>query len=339
MLRVLAILVFTGIATALAAGLALHDYLTSPFGASTADRVVRIERGSTFREAARALEGAGIIEHGEVFTAVAPFLRPVESIKAGEYRFDGPSSPMKVLDKLLRGEVMTFKVTIPEGYTSVQIAALLEEASLADAAKVKAAAFDPEGALSMGLRADNLEGYLFPDTYFFARGLGTREILSTMVDRHRSVYAEVLAEVGVRAVEVSGLTDYQILILASIIEKETSDPAERPLISAVFHNRLRRSIPLQSDPTVIYGIEDFNGNITRRDLQTHTPYNTYLIPGLPPTPIANPGRASIEAALRPADADYLYFVSRNDGTHQFSKTLREHNEAVRIYQRRGRRRR
>jgi len=338
MKRVIAALALTSIAASLAAGFALHRYLTHAPHTSMREKVVRIERGSSFTEAVSVLETAGVITHGNLLTLIAPFLRPVEGIKAGEYRFEGPSSPFAVLDKLIRGEVITYKVTVPEGYTVAKVASLFEESSLAGAGEVEAAAFDPELAAAHGLDGGCLEGYLFPDTYFFARGLRTREILSAMVARHREVFAEVLAGAETGGDRETDLSDYQLLILASIIEKETSDPAERPLISAVFHNRLRRSIPLQSDPTVIYGIEDFNGNITRRDLETPTPYNTYLSPGLPPPPISNPGRASIQAALHPAPVDYLYFVSRNDGTHQFSKTLREHNEAVRIYQLRGRRR-
>ncbi len=338
MKRAIAALALVFLAAVLAAGLVLHRYLTRPPQTPVIEKVVRIEWGSSFRKAANVLEAAGVITHGNLLTIIAPLLRPVERIKAGEYRFDTPSSPLSVLDKLIQGEVITYKVTVPEGYTIAQIAALFEASSLADAGEVETAASDPELAASLGLEVGCLEGYLFPDTYFFARGLRTREILSAMVARHKEVLAEIRSGAEAGGDDAEGLSDYQILILASIIEKETSVPAERSLVSAVFHNRLRRGIPLQSDPTVIYGMEDFNGNIRRRDLETPTPYNTYLNPGLPPTPIANPGRASIQAARNPATVDYIYFVSRNDGTHQFSKTLKEHNEAVRIYQRRGRRR-
>ena len=338
MKRAIAALALVSLAAALVAGLVLHRYLTCAPQIPVVEKVVRIERGSSFRKAANVLEAAGVITHGNLLTIIAPFLRPVEGIKAGEYRFDTPSSPLSVLDKLIRGEVITHKVTVPEGYTIAQIAALFEASSLADAVKVEAAASDPELVASLGLEGGCLEGCLFPDTYFFARGLRTREILSAMVGHHKTVFAEVRSGAEAGGDRAAGLSDYQILILASIIEKEAGVPAELPLVSAVFHNRLRRGIPLQSDPTVIYGMEDFNGNIRRRDLETPTPYNTYLKAGLPPTPIANPGRASIQAALGPAPVDYLYFVSRNDGTHQFSRTLKEHNEAVRIYQRRGRRR-
>jgi UPF0755 protein len=192
-------------------------------------------------------------------------------------------------------------------------------------------AFSSDFAAGLGIAGDGVEGYLFPDTYLFSKEVAPAEVIKTMVENFKRVYAP---DFSLRAAEL-GMTDREVVTLASIIEKETGLAEERPLISAVFHNRLKLGIPLSSDPTVIYGIADFDGNLRKRDLEKKTPYNTYLIRGLPPGPIANPGRSSILAALYPAPVKYLYFVSRNDGSHHFSATIREHNEAVRRYQKNG----
>jgi UPF0755 protein len=220
------------------------------------------------------------------------------------------------------------RLTVPEGLTVVQIADVIERAGLGAAPEVVARANDPAHARALGVAASGLEGYLFPDTYLFPRTVTVDGILAAMVARFRTVFTP---EWERRAAEL-GLTTHQAVTLASIIEKETGDPAERPLIGSVFHNRLKRGMRLETDPTVIYGIKDFDGNLTRRHLETPTPYNTYIIKGLPPGPIANPGRESLQAALFPADSPYLFFVSRNNGTHQFSATLADHSQAVRRFQ-------
>jgi UPF0755 protein len=249
-------------------------------------------------------------------------------IKAGEYLFSVPEPPKKVLEKLVRGEVIIHKVTIPEGFTLRQIANLLEKKGLAKEAYFMAWASDTEFLSQMGIDGDTAEGYLFPETYFFPAGIGEKEILKKMITRFWEVFGLRERE---RAREM-GLQIRDIVIIASIIEKETSFDQEKPLISAVFHNRIKRGLRLESDPTVIYGLSDFNGNLKRKDLLKEGPYNTYINPGLPPGPIANPGQSSILAALYPAEIDYLFFVSRNDGTHYFSKSLAEHNRAVLKYQ-------
>jgi UPF0755 protein len=173
-----------------------------------------------------------------------------------------------------------------------------------------------------------LEGYLFPDTYHLFREMDPEEVIHMMVNQFKKVFGPDLAN---RASEL-GISESEAVILASIIEKETPLPEEKALVSSVFHNRLKKKIPLQSDPTVIYGIKNFNGNLTKEDLMRHTPYNTYLVPGLPPTPICNPGRDSLLAAVHPAPVPYLYFVSKNDGSHFFSSDIEEHNRAVLKYQ-------
>ncbi len=189
-------------------------------------------------------------------------------------------------------------------------------------------ATDPVLARKNGIEAATFEGYLFPDTYFFPQEVAMEQIISTMVNRFWSVFTP---EWKVRAKDL-GFTVHQIVTLASIIEKETGAAFERPIISSVFHNRLKKKMRLESDPTVIYGINNFDGNLTRNHLSTHTPYNTYKIKGLPAGPIANPGRASLEAALYPEKSVFIYFVSKKDNTHYFSTTLKEHNQAVRKYQ-------
>ncbi len=249
-------------------------------------------------------------------------------IRPGEYELDGGMSPQQILAKLLAGRVALHPVTIPEGYTLVQIADVLTAQQVTDAKEFTKLVRDRTFIATLGIEADSLEGYLFPETYSFARGTKAREVIKAMVDELHRVWSVELQEQAARM----NLSLHQVLTLASVIEKETGTNDERELIAAVFHNRLRKKIPLQSDPTVIYGLPAYDGNIHKRDLSIMSPYNTYRVQGLPPGPIASPGAQSLHAALFPAKAPYLYFVSRNDGTHHFSTTLAEHNEAVEKYQ-------
>jgi UPF0755 protein len=255
-------------------------------------------------------------------------------VEAGEYELSTTMPPAIILRKLVTGDVVKYRITIPEGYTVRQIALYLQdEGIIEDHEQFLKLAFSAEFSAGLGIEGKSVEGYLFPDTYLLPKGVSAGEIIKTMVGKFKRVYEPDFAR---RAAEL-GMTERGVVILASIIEKETGLAEERPLISAVFHNRLKRGIPLCSDPTVIYGVPAFDGNLRKRDLERMTPYNTYLRRGLPPGPIANPGRSSILAALYPAAVEYLYFVSRNDGSHYFSTTLREHNEAVWQYQQGGRR--
>ncbi|MBN2126167.1 MAG: endolytic transglycosylase MltG, partial [Deltaproteobacteria bacterium] len=228
--------------------------------------------------------------------------------------------------------VIAHPVTIPEGLTASQIGALLEEKGLADKGGFLDLIRDPRLIKDYGLRGDSLEGYLYPDTYHFARGIPVQRIIDTMVKR----FHELVDPLQDRARQV-GMELEEVISLASIVEKETGLARERPLIASVFLNRLKRGMRLESDPTVIYGLKDFDGNLTREDLRHNTPYNTYTRRGLPPGPIANPGLDSIRAVLSPAETNYLYFVSKNDGSHHFSATLAEHNRAVVKYQKKRRR--
>jgi len=237
-------------------------------------------------------------------------------------------TPNEILDIIVSGKSMLYRVTVPEGYNLFQVSQVIEKSGLATFDHFYQAATDPELAHEMGIPADTFEGYLFPDTYLFSKETTPRKIITAMVNRFQEMFTENWNEQAKRL----GLTIHEIVTLASIIEKETGVPDERKMISSVFHNRLRKKMRLESDPTVIYAIPDFNGNLTRKHLQTVTPYNTYKIRGLPPGPIANPGDKALEAALYPAEAPYLFFVAKRDRTHHFSTTISEHNKAVRKYQ-------
>jgi UPF0755 protein len=293
---------------------------------------VLILRGTTFQEVVHVLDEEGLLRSPTRFYLMARALGIGDRVQAGEYELSTAMIPSVILHKLITGDVVKYQVTIPEGYTVRQIGVRLAERGIIDEQEeFLSVAFSSDFTAGLGIGGDGVEGYLFPDTYLFPKGLPHEEVITKMVENFKRIYTP---DFSLRAAEL-GMTDREVVTLASIIEKETGLPDERPLISAVFHNRLKRGIPLCSDPTVIYGIADFDGNLRKRDLEKRTPYNTYLIKGLPPSPIASPGRSSILAALYPAPVKYLYFVSRNDGSHHFSATLREHNEAVRRYQQKG----
>lgn len=309
---------------------ATHLYITfyTPPSSAPEKRTVVVERGLSFRMIAERLEAAGVVRSADSFSFAARLLGAYTRVKAGEYEFTTNMTPMEVLEYLIKGKIKRYMVTVPEGYSVREIASALEAAGLVKKEVFAARAFDPALAKSLGVAGPTLEGYLFPDTYVFNKGMSADEMIARMAERFARVYAEFEAEAADR-----GMSMRKVVTLASIIEKETGAPSERGLISAVFHNRLKKGIRLQSDPTVIYGIPAFDGNIKKSHLLTRTPYNTYVIFGLPPGPIANPGKEAISAALRPVEADYLYFVSKNDGTHQFSRSLVEHNRAVNLFQR------
>jgi UPF0755 protein len=308
----------------------LMHYAAAPSesGGRPEKKIVAIEKGQNFRQTTLLLQSQQLIDHPFKFRLLARLQGKDKQIQAGEYLLSADMPPGDILEVLVNGKVRLYKVTVPEGSTLKQIAAIVENAGLANRAAFLSTATDADFVREKGIDGETFEGYLFPETYFFPKNTAAREIITAMVDRFRSVFTEAWKK---RAADI-GLSVHQVLTLASIIEKETGAPSERPTISSVFHNRLRRGMRLQTDPTVIYGIDDFDGNLTRKHLATHTPYNTYLISGLPPGPIANPGRAAIEAALYPADTAYLYFVSKKDGTHQFSTTFADHNRAILTYQ-------
>ncbi len=291
------------------------------------DVEVVIPRGLTLAATAEVLEEKGVVRSALALRLYFLWHGTDSRVVAGEYRFPAGVTLGDVHRMLVEGRVVTHRVSIPEGLTIEQTARLLEEKGVVPSKEFIAAARDPALARRLlGVEVSSLEGYLYPDTYAFAHGVGARAVIRRMVSRFKEVYASLHHP-------PTALSRHEIVTIASIIEKETSAPEERPLISAVIHNRLRRGMKLECDPTVIYGLgAGFDGNLRRSDLESDNPYNTYVHAGLPPGPIANPGRASLEAALNPAPVDYLFFVSMGNGRHKFSRTYREHAAAVRRYQ-------
>ncbi|MGB0911375.1 MAG: endolytic transglycosylase MltG [Nitrospirales bacterium] len=320
-------LLFIALLFVLAAS-AIIVILNKPAGHSDHTHIVNIQPGVTFGEVAELLQGQGLISNKQWLRIVGKLTGADRKIQPGEYELHAGLSPIEILTRLEEGKVYYHSVTIPEGYTVRQIASVLSEKDLVDREKFLRLTQDPIFIKSLDLDVSRLEGYLFPDTYFFPRLIPEEEIIQAFVHRLRKAFPPELLD---RAKEVK-MSIQQVLTLASVVEKETGLSQERSMVAGVFLNRLKQNIPLQSDPTVIYAIEGFDGNIRKRDLSIDSPYNTYRVRGLPPGPIANPGEAAIRAVLYPTPSDYVYFVSRNDGSHQFSVTLAEHNRAVEKYQ-------
>jgi UPF0755 protein len=321
------LLVIAGSTLLAAAFLSGYIFNYHPKGYTTVAEI-RVEPGDSLATVARKLRAQKLIANERLFLFWAR-LKGVETrIHLGLYRFERPVPAWVILDRLATGKGIFHKITIPEGLTVKEIAELLGKVQIVDAEKFLAEASAPGLLAFLGLLDQGIEGYLFPTTYYFTPSTSERDIILAMTEQFRKISAPVLP----RTNGAHGLTPHELITLASIIEKETGLEAERPLISAVFHNRLKASMPLQSDPTVIYGLKNFQGNLTRKHLQDSSPYNTYRVSGLPPGPICNPGLSSIKAALEPADVPYLYFVSRNDGSHQFSESLQAHNRAVKAFQ-------
>ena len=292
-----------------------------------------VGEGMRFGDVATEAARRGVLRHPRLLTWWARLSRADRAVRWGDYSIRHALSPRELLARLAGPPDPIHQVTIPEGFTVQAALAALETAGFGSAESFRCLLDDPVFLAAHDVPVANPEGYLFPDTYIFPLTTPAERILHAMLQRFRDVAGATLAQ---RAAKV-GLTLHEAVTLASIVEAETARADERPLVSAVFHNRLRRHMPLQSDPTVLYGYgrPSTDRSITREDLRRATPYNTYVIAGLPPGPIANPGRASLDAAVEPAAVDYLYFVARGDGSHQFSSTLAEHNLAVARYQRHG----
>jgi UPF0755 protein len=321
------VLIF-GLLVATAVYMDLYIYSGKPVSAEYVKQVVIVEPGQKFKSLSQILHQKGVISHPVKFRLFSRIKGYDKHIKAGEYVLSSAMTPKKILQILVTGRVRLHRITIPEGHNLRQVAQAVSQAGLGTQTDFFNAATNADLVRSKGIDAQTFEGYLFPDTYYFTKDASPEKIISSMVKRFWSVFKP---EWKNRA-KTLGLTIHQVVTLASIIEKETGAAVERPIISSVFHNRLKRGIRLESDPTVIYGIEDFNGNLTRRDLSEDTLYNTYRIKGLPPGPIANAGIEAIEAALYPAATRFLYFVSKKDNTHQFSTNLKDHDRAVQKYQ-------
>ncbi|MBU1340013.1 MAG: endolytic transglycosylase MltG [Proteobacteria bacterium] len=306
----------------------MSSFIKAPFNPVAAEIIFNIDPGQSLKMIARNLEKESIISNQTYFQLFVKFKKAGKKLQAGEYLLSASKSPEQILGILVKGKVKLYRITIVEGRTIKEIAQSVEAAGLCTEAEFLALCHDPSFILFSGIKSTSLEGYLFPDTYFFPRHTSCEHVITTMVEHFKTVFSD---DWRIRA-EMMGFTVHDIVTLASIIEKETGDASERPIISSVFHNRLKKNMRLESDPTVIYGIKDFDGNIKRKHLKMITPYNTYQITGLPAGPIANPGALSLKAALYPDQTEYLFFVSKKDTTHKFSKTIQEHNLAVKKFQ-------
>jgi UPF0755 protein len=331
-LQSLRIIVIALLLFAVAASVFLWHALTTPYRGYTGEaRLVEIKKGWTSSAIMRHLRREGVLRD-DVFPLL--FVKGAhrgDSMKAGVYQFDRPLSPVEVIDKLVRGDVILRTVTVREGLDRFAIAELMVAEGFGTVARWKEITSDPELIRDLDPEADSLEGYLFPDTYKLAPGSTPEAIVKTMVENFRKNFGEELAFIA------TGLDVHRTVTLASIVETEARLPEERPMIASVYLNRIEKRMPLQADPTVIYAMKlrgTWNGNIRKSDLALASPYNTYRSRGFPPGPIANPGRASLRAAASPARTDYLYFVSRNDGSHAFARNLEEHNRNVEEHQRR-----
>jgi UPF0755 protein len=299
---------------------------------SKTETIIEVYRSEKPIEIARDLAEKSIVSDPNDFLWLGRALRKWKHIKAGEYRVSPAMNPIEILNVITSGISVSRPITIREGENIYEIAKSLETQDLGTQANFMKLCRDQNFMKQLGFTSPfppSLEGYLFPDTYFFNKSMNTQDIIKQMVKRLHSIWDQTHDE---RA-KALGLSKHQVLTLASIIEKETGVPQERPMISSVFHNRLKKRMRLQSDPTTIYGQwENYQGNIRKEDLKRQTPYNTYTVNGLPIGPIGNPGTESILAALNPAQSEFLFFVSHNDGTHEFTKTFAEHNNAVKKFQ-------
>ena len=294
------------------------------------EQFVVIPTGSSTSEIGRLLSEAGVVPDRLTFRFAAWWTGQGARLKAGEYRFNRAIAPVAVIDRLAKGDVFTVRVTFPEGLTLAEMATRYESAGLGQAVEFLKAAGDPAPIADLDPAARDLEGYLFPDTYSVPRSASAESLVRLMVAEFRRAFETARA-----AASGDTLSVRQLVTLASLVEKETASMNERPLVSAVYRNRLRFGMPMQADPTVVFALAKagrYDGNIRKADLAMDSPYNTYKYPGLPPGPIAAPGAAALAAALAPAEVPYLYFVSRNDGTHVFARTLAEHSANVRRFQ-------
>jgi UPF0755 protein len=291
-------------------------------------KFVLLRPGWSTRHIAQDLQREGVIRSSAAFLMLH-YAKGLKTLKAGEYKFDEPASALQVWRRLVRGDVYARTVVVPEGYTMFDIAAAVEQAGLGPAADFLTAAKGDVFLLrEIDPNAHSLEGYLFPDTYQFTRIDSAHDIAAAMVHRFR----QEAHKIGL----LGNADTHRIVTMASIVEKETAVPEERPLVASVYYNRLARNMALGADPSVVYAAllaGRYRGTIYQSDLQFDSPYNTYKYPGLPPGPIANPGLASLQAAMHPAQSDFLYFVSDNNGHHRFARTMEEHNRNVIAYRR------
>jgi UPF0755 protein len=328
----LLVLIVVAVLAAAAGGWWLYSRAIEPYrGYSGTEAFVEIPPGASPTTIGNRLVEAGIVRDARTWQVALFVSGRSRSLRAGEYRFDAPLHALDVIDKIARGDVYRRRLTFREGLTIPEMAQVFEERGFGKADEFRQAAGNASLITDLDPEARDLEGYLFPETYALQRGTTADAVVAQMVDGFRTALTPDLKA----AAEAAGLTTRELVTLASLVEKETATPAERPLVAAVYHNRLKIGMAMQADPTVIYALQQagkYTGNLRRDDLQFDSPYNTYRYPGLPPGPIAAPGKASLEAAAKPAAVDYLYFVSKNDGSHVFASTLEEHNRNVFTWQ-------
>lgn len=309
-----------------------RQMLDAPYRGFDADEVfVEIPQGTGVAAIGDRLAGSGVVQHAMLFRIAARLSGSERKLQAGEYRFADAATPAAIVDRLARGDVYTRAVTFREGLTMWEMADVFATSGLGTRDEFLAEARDVSRISAIDPDASSLEGYLFPDTYQLPRAVGAKGTVDAMVAGFLRAFDKDLRA----AAAARGLSPREVVTIASLVEKETAAPAERAIVSAVYQNRLRIRMGLQCDPTVIYALQlagRWNGNLTRDNLKFDSPYNTYRYAGLPPGPIAAPGRASLEAVVSPATVPYLYFVSRNDGTHAFATTLAEHNRNVQLWQ-------
>ncbi len=317
-------LVVVFICTSILAVIHTYTFITTPSNPPES-LLMEIKPGTSAWEISRQLEEKGVITDSLMFMAIATGTGKVTHLQAGTYVFEGRHYPLDIMHILFKGRTLKYRITIPEGSTIFDIASIVAETGLLSREEFFNSAQDPETTAFFGIDAPSMEGFLYPDTYYLAPHMTPREIMGKMVERFHEVFTGDMLR---RAQELD-MSVTQVVILASIIEKEAVLSREMPIISSVFHNRLKCGMRLQSDPTAIYGIDGFRRRISSKDLKRDTPYNTYRYGGLPPGPICNPGVKAISAALWPADTKYLFFVSQGNGTHYFSRSHTEHRDAIR----------
>jgi UPF0755 protein len=329
--KLLLVLVVIGLAAA-GAGYFGIARVNQPYkGYSNAEVFVEIPPGVGPARIGQQLVDAGVIQDVVTFRGAVWLSGQARELKAGEYRFDRPMTPLEVVDKIATGDIHRRLITFREGLTIDEMAQVFESAGLGKASEFERAARDPAVIRAVDPEARDLEGYLFPETYTVRRDIAASALVTQMAELFLQTLTPALRD----AAQAQGLSVREAVTVASLVEKETALPDERPLVAAVYLNRRRVKMPMQADPTVIYALQRagrYKGNLRRDDLQFDSPYNTYRYAGLPPGPIAAPGKASLEAVASPAAVDYLYFVSRNDGSHVFARTLDEHNRNVQRWQ-------
>ncbi|HHO77024.1 MAG TPA: endolytic transglycosylase MltG [Deltaproteobacteria bacterium] len=286
--------------------------------------IIEIKPGTSAWEISRTLEDTGIVTDSFMFMALSLATRKASHLQAGTYVFEGRHFPMDIIHILFKGRTLRYRITIPEGSDLFAVGDIIAATGLLTKEDFIRSASDTGSPEFFGLDSQSMEGFLYPDTYYLSPNMTALEMMAKMVERFNQIFTPEMQQQA----DALGMTRTEIVTLASIIEKEAVLNEEKPIISSVFHNRLKKRMLLQSDPTAIYGIDNFHRKISRKDLQRDTPYNTYKYPGLPPGPICNPDKYSIIAALNPEKTDYFYFVAKGNGLHHFSTSLKEHNRAI-----------